>query len=46
MPVVDACREANHQEGFLSIYDLEPYATTTEQKAALNQFIHSATPPQ
>ena len=41
-PVVDAYRAANHQEGFLSIYDLEPYAVTSEQKAALTKFIHSS----
>ncbi len=42
MPVVKAYEEANH-EGFLTAYDLEPYATTPAQKAALNKFMKAAT---
>jgi hypothetical protein len=45
MPVVSAYQDANH-EGFLTVYDLEPYATTPEQKEALNKFIKAATMPQ
>ena len=45
MPVVNAYRDANH-EGFLTIYDLEPYATTPEQKDALNKFMKAATMSQ
>ena len=45
MPVVNAYRDANH-EGFLTVYDLEPYATTPEQKEALNKFMKSATMSQ
>jgi hypothetical protein len=41
-PVEKAYDEANNH-GFLSIYDLEPYAATPEQKAALNKFIKAAT---
>ena len=42
MPVVNAYQDAIH-EGFLTIYDLEPYATTPEQKKALNKFMKAAT---
>jgi RNA polymerase sigma factor (sigma-70 family) len=43
-PVEKAYEEANH-DGFLSIYDLDPYATTPAQKEALNKFIRAATTP-
>ena len=43
--IIKAYQDANHY-GFLSIYDLEPFATTSEQKAALNKFISSATQPR
>ena len=42
MPVVNAYRDANH-EGFLTVYDLEPYATTPEQKEMLSKCSNSAT---
>jgi hypothetical protein len=42
MPVVKAYEDAN-QEGFLTIYDLEPYATTPAQQEALNKFMKAAT---
>jgi len=45
MPVVNAYKDANNHEGFLSVYDLEPYATTPEQKEALNKFMKAATMP-
>jgi RNA polymerase sigma factor (sigma-70 family) len=41
--VAKAYSDANGQ-GFLSAYDLKPYATTPEQKAALDKFILSLTP--
>ena len=41
--VATAYSDANGQ-GFLSPYDLKPYATTPEQKAALDKFILSLTP--
>ena len=44
MPIVKAYEDANHK-GFLSIYDLEPYATTPAQKEALSEFIKAATTP-
>lgn len=43
-PVEKAYDEANNH-GFLSIYDLEPYATTPAQKEALSEFIKAATTP-
>jgi hypothetical protein len=43
-PVEKAYDDAN-QHGFLSIYDLEPYATTPAQKEALSEFIKAATTP-
>jgi len=45
MPVVNAYRDANH-DGFLTTYDLEPYATTPEQKEALNKYMKAATMSQ
>jgi hypothetical protein len=42
MSVVKSYEDANYKS-FLSIYDLKPYATTPEQKAALNEFIKEAT---
>ena len=42
MPVVKAYADANH-EGFLTVYDLEPYATTPAEKEVLNKFIQAAT---
>jgi RNA polymerase sigma factor (sigma-70 family) len=41
--VAKAYVEANSQ-GFLSVYDLKPYATTPEQKAALDRLIEATTP--
>jgi RNA polymerase sigma factor (sigma-70 family) len=41
-PVMKAYADAN-QHGFLSVYDLEPYATTPAQKEALNKVIKAAT---
>ncbi|HEY1718412.1 MAG TPA: sigma-70 family RNA polymerase sigma factor [Verrucomicrobiae bacterium] len=41
-PVMKAYADAN-QHGFLSIYDLEPYATTPAEKEALNKVIKTAT---
>jgi RNA polymerase sigma factor (sigma-70 family) len=41
--VAKAFSDANGQ-GFLSAYDLKPYATTPEQKAALDKFILSLNP--
>jgi RNA polymerase sigma factor (sigma-70 family) len=40
-PVVKAYADANN-EGFLTFYDLEPYATTAAQKDALNKIISAA----
>ena len=45
MPVVRAYKDANNGEGFLTIYDLEPYANTPAQKEALNTFMKAATMP-
>jgi RNA polymerase sigma factor (sigma-70 family) len=42
-PVAKAYSDANGQ-GFLNLYQLKPYATTPEQKAALDKFILSLTP--
>jgi hypothetical protein len=41
-PVVKSYEDANHR-GFLTIYDLEPYATTPAEKEALNKVIKAAT---
>jgi hypothetical protein len=41
-PVVKSYVDANHQ-GFLTFYDLEPYATTPAEKEALNKIIKAAT---
>jgi RNA polymerase sigma factor (sigma-70 family) len=41
-PVAKSYIDANDR-GFLSIYDLEPYATTPAEKEALNKFIKAAT---
>lgn len=42
-PVVKSYNEANPQQGFMTFYDLEPYATTPAEKDALNKVIKSAT---
>jgi RNA polymerase sigma factor (sigma-70 family) len=42
-PVAKAYIDANH-EGFLSVYDLKPYASTPEQKAALDKLIQATYP--
>jgi hypothetical protein len=43
LPVAKAYRDAN-SASFLSVYDLKPYATTPEQKAALDKFIQAISP--
>jgi RNA polymerase sigma factor (sigma-70 family) len=43
LPVAKAYRDAN-SASFLSVYDLEPYATTPEQKAAFDKFIQAIKP--
>ena len=43
MPLMNAYSDANNHEGALNILDLVPYATTPEQKEALNKYINSAT---
>lgn len=42
-PVSKAYADANNHEGFMSFYDLEPYATTPAEKEALNKVIKAAT---
>jgi RNA polymerase sigma factor (sigma-70 family) len=42
-PAAKAYADANHQ-GFLSVYDLKPYATTPEQKAAWEKMIQATNP--
>ena len=43
MPVAKSYADANNGEGFLTFYDLEPYATTPAEKEALNKVITAAT---
>jgi len=43
MPVANAYAEANGHQGFLTFYDLEPYATTPAEKEALHKVIQAAT---
>jgi RNA polymerase sigma factor (sigma-70 family) len=42
-PAAKAYAEANHQ-GFMSVYDLKPYATTPEEKAAFEKMIQATNP--
>jgi hypothetical protein len=42
-PAAKAYVDANH-EGFLSVDDLKPYATSPEQKAALDKMIQAVNP--
>jgi Sigma-70, region 4 len=41
-PVSEAYANAHNHEGFMSFYDLEPYATTPAEKEALNKVIKDA----
>ena len=41
--IVKSYHEANPQQGFMSFYDLEPYATTPTEKEALDKVIKAAT---
>ena len=43
IPLMNAYSDANNHEGPLNILDLVPFATTPEQKEALNKYINSAT---
>jgi len=42
-PVLQSYEDANNGEGFLTFYDLEPFATTPAEKEALNKVIQAAT---